>query len=79
MMMMMMMILRLFDTCPSIIRKLSEALHKLSRLRILERKENTLVMNDTFRQEFKCALTGGYDHHQMNGWMVWYLILGICM
>lgn len=41
------------------IRKLSEALHKLSRLRILERKENILVMNDTFRQEFKCALTGG--------------------
>ncbi|KAI7878698.1 RNA polymerase II transcription factor B subunit 2 [Lichtheimia hyalospora FSU 10163] len=40
-------------------RKLSEALHKLSRLRILERKDNILVMNDTFRQEFKCALTGG--------------------
>ncbi|KAI9315527.1 RNA polymerase II transcription factor B subunit 2 [Dichotomocladium elegans] len=40
-------------------RKLSEALLKLSRLRIIEKKDNKLVMNETFRQEFKCALTGG--------------------
>lgn len=41
------------------VRKLTEALHKLSRLRILEHRENTLLMNATFRQEFKNALTGG--------------------
>ncbi|KAI9025300.1 RNA polymerase II transcription factor B subunit 2 [Phycomyces nitens] len=40
-------------------RKLSEALLKLTRLRILEHKENCLVMNETFRQEFQNALTGG--------------------
>ncbi|KAI7871178.1 RNA polymerase II transcription factor B subunit 2 [Spinellus fusiger] len=40
-------------------RKLSEAMLKLTRLRILEQKESFLVMNDTFRQEFRNALTGG--------------------
>ncbi|KAG0172997.1 RNA polymerase II transcription factor B 52 kDa subunit [Apophysomyces sp. BC1034] len=40
-------------------RKLVEALHKLSRLRILEHRDNTLLMNETFREEFKNALTGG--------------------
>ncbi|KAI8139463.1 RNA polymerase II transcription factor B subunit 2 [Fennellomyces sp. T-0311] len=40
-------------------RKLAEALHKLSRLRILDHKNSTLIMNETFRQEFKNALTGG--------------------
>ncbi|CAO3620088.1 unnamed protein product [Cunninghamella echinulata] len=43
----------------SIFVKLQEALLKLSRLRILEQKELNLVMNDTFRLEFKNALTGG--------------------
>ncbi|CAO3615807.1 unnamed protein product [Cunninghamella blakesleeana] len=40
-------------------KKLQEALLKLSRLRILEQKDSYLVMNDTFRLEFKNALTGG--------------------
>lgn len=40
-------------------RKLQESLQKLSRLRILEQKEQVLVMNETFRNEFKNALTGG--------------------
>ncbi|KAI8340757.1 RNA polymerase II transcription factor B subunit 2 [Chlamydoabsidia padenii] len=40
-------------------RKLSEALLKLSRLRILEENGDFLVMNDTFRLEFQNALTGG--------------------
>lgn len=40
-------------------RKLVESLQKLSRLRILEQKEQLLVMNDTFRREFQNALTGG--------------------
>ncbi|KAI9476627.1 RNA polymerase II transcription factor B subunit 2 [Zychaea mexicana] len=40
-------------------RMLPEALHKLSRLRIMDRHNNTLMMNGTFRQEFKNALTGG--------------------
>ena len=39
---------------------LPEALHKLSRLRIFEQQNSTLIMNATFRQEFKNALTGGY-------------------
>ncbi|GAA5802413.1 transcription factor TFIIH complex subunit Tfb2 [Helicostylum pulchrum] len=40
-------------------KKLQESLQKLSRLRILEQKEQVLVMNETFRNEFKNALTGG--------------------
>ncbi|KAL1931919.1 hypothetical protein VTP01DRAFT_8975 [Rhizomucor pusillus] len=40
-------------------KKLAEALQKLSRLRILEIKNNMLIMNQTFRQEFQNALTGG--------------------
>jgi transcription initiation factor TFIIH subunit 4 len=44
---------------PTTDRKLSEALLKLSRLRILEENGDLLVMNDTFRLEFQNALTGG--------------------
>ncbi|KAI8367654.1 RNA polymerase II transcription factor B subunit 2 [Radiomyces spectabilis] len=40
-------------------RKLAEALHKLTRLRILKENEHDIVMNDMFRQEFRNALTGG--------------------
>ncbi|ORX56886.1 transcription factor TFIIH complex subunit Tfb2 [Hesseltinella vesiculosa] len=40
-------------------RKLSEAVEKLTRLRIMEKKGAELVMNETFRLEFKNALTGG--------------------
>ncbi|KAI9347862.1 RNA polymerase II transcription factor B subunit 2 [Pilaira anomala] len=40
-------------------KKLAESLLKLSRLQIFEQKELVLVMNETFRNEFKNALTGG--------------------
>ncbi|ORZ02936.1 RNA polymerase II transcription factor B subunit 2 [Syncephalastrum racemosum] len=40
-------------------RKLEESLHKLTHLRILEEKDTVLIMNDTFRREFRNALTGG--------------------
>ncbi|KAI9248865.1 RNA polymerase II transcription factor B subunit 2 [Phascolomyces articulosus] len=38
---------------------LPEALHKLARLRILNHQNNILIMNETFRKEFRNALTGG--------------------
>ncbi|KAG1469759.1 hypothetical protein G6F56_003073 [Rhizopus delemar] len=40
-------------------RKLVEALQKLASLRIIEQNEHILAMNDTFRQQFQNALTGG--------------------
>ncbi|KAI8362599.1 RNA polymerase II transcription factor B subunit 2 [Blakeslea trispora] len=40
-------------------KKLAESLLKLSRLRILEQRDQVLIMNTTFRQEFRNALTGG--------------------
>ncbi|KAI8637144.1 RNA polymerase II transcription factor B subunit 2 [Parasitella parasitica] len=40
-------------------KKLAESLLKLSRLRILEQKDENLMMNNTFRLEFQNALTGG--------------------
>lgn len=40
-------------------RKLEESLLKLSRLRILEEKDQYLEMNEVFRREFQNALTGG--------------------
>ncbi|KAI8061008.1 RNA polymerase II transcription factor B subunit 2 [Gongronella butleri] len=40
-------------------RKLQDAIVKLTRLRIMVEKNNMLMMNDTFRLEFKNALTGG--------------------
>ncbi|KAI8993191.1 TFIIH basal transcription factor complex subunit 2 [Pilobolus umbonatus] len=40
-------------------KKLSEALLKLSRLRMLDQNGDVLTMNETFRREFKNALTGG--------------------
>lgn len=40
-------------------RKLVEALQKLASLRIIEQKDQVLIMNDTFRRQFQNALTGG--------------------
>jgi hypothetical protein len=41
-------------------RKLQEALHKLAKLHILEETpEKSLIVNSTFRLEFKNALSGG--------------------
>ncbi|KAG2179549.1 hypothetical protein INT44_006396 [Umbelopsis vinacea] len=44
-------------------KKLQEALHKLSKLHILEETpEKGLIVNSTFRLEFKNALSGGGEH-----------------
>ncbi|CEG82506.1 Putative Transcription initiation factor TFIIH subunit 4 [Rhizopus microsporus] len=40
-------------------KKLVEALQKLASLRIIEQKDQVLIMNDTFRRQFQNALTGG--------------------
>ncbi|CEP07666.1 hypothetical protein [Parasitella parasitica] len=40
-------------------KKLAESLLKLSRLRILEQRDDNLMLNNTFRLEFQNALTGG--------------------
>ncbi|KAI8991600.1 RNA polymerase II transcription factor B subunit 2 [Mycotypha africana] len=40
-------------------KKLEESVMKLSRLRILEEKDQVLILNSTFRREFQNALTGG--------------------
>lgn len=40
-------------------KKLTDASMKLFRLRMLEQKGDVLIMNETFRREFKNALTGG--------------------